>query len=126
MRLLLDTQVVILASRKPDRLSERTRHMLLDGTNPRYVSLVSLWEIAIKRSTGKLAMTDAVIAETLADLAAEELPISRRHVLGVADLPFHHRDPFDRLLIAQAIAEDLVVVTGDRHFTAYGVRLLPA
>jgi PIN domain nuclease of toxin-antitoxin system len=75
--------------------------------------LGSLWEISIKRTTGKLAMTDAALQETLDDLAADELPIRRAHVLAVSNLPLHHRDPFDRLLIAQALAEDLVIVTTD-------------
>jgi PIN domain nuclease of toxin-antitoxin system len=107
-------------------LSKRVQDLLYDPATPRYVSLVSLWEIAIKRSTGKLSMPDAVIVATLDDLAADELPIARRHVLAVADLPFHHRDPFDRLLIAQAKAEGLIVVTSDRHFAAYDVSILPA
>jgi PIN domain nuclease of toxin-antitoxin system len=123
---LLDTQIVIIAARTPERLSERARAALLDGGVPRYVSLVSLWEIVIKRGTGKLAMTNQEIDQTLADLAASELPIHRQHVLEVAALPFHHRDPFDRLLIAQAKAEDLIVVTRDRSFAAYGIRILPA
>ena len=126
MRLLLDTSIIIVASRTPDRLSVKARAALLDPSIERYVSLVSLWEIAIKRGAGKLTFSDADIDQTLLDLTAEELPIRRRHVLAGGSLPFHHRDPFDRLLIAQAQAEDLTLVTSDRQFAAYGVRLLPA
>jgi PIN domain nuclease of toxin-antitoxin system len=71
-------------------------------------------------------MTDGSLEETLENLAADELPIRRAHVLAVSNLPPHHRDPFDRLIIAQALAEDLVVVTSDRSFAAYGVRIIPA
>ncbi len=126
MRLLLDTQVVILAATMPERLSRQVRTALLDGGVPRYVSLVSLWEIVIKRATGKLALTNDEIDQAVTDLAADELPIHRQHVMDVMALPFHHRDPFDRLLIAQAKAEDLVVVTRDRAFAAYGIRILLA
>jgi PIN domain nuclease of toxin-antitoxin system len=123
---LLDTQIIVLAARTPEKLSERVRRALLDPANERYVSLVSLWEIAIKRSTGRLSVTDADIDQTLIDLAAEDMPIRRQHVLGVADLPFHHRDPFDRLLIAQAKIENLTLATSDRHFPAYGIGVLRA
>jgi PIN domain nuclease of toxin-antitoxin system len=126
VRLLLDTQVVIVSSCTPERLSARTQQVLVDPTNLRWVSLVSVWEIAIKRATGKLVMTDGSLEETLENLAADELPIRRAHVLAVSNLPPHHRDPFDRLIIAQALAEDLVVVTSDRSFAAYGVRIIPA
>jgi PIN domain nuclease of toxin-antitoxin system len=124
--LLLDTQVVIVAAQAPERLSARVRDALLDRTVQRFVSLVSLWEIAIKRGTGKLTMGESDLDQTLIDLAADEMTISRRHVLGVAELPLHHRDPFDRLLIAQAKAEDLIIATSDRYFAAYEVRILPA
>lgn len=126
MRLLLDTQVVVLAARTPERLSASLRAALLDPTVPRWVSLVSLWEIAIKRTSGKLVMADDIIDRALLDLAADELPVARHHVLGVSSLPLHHRDPFDRLLIAQARAENLVIATANRHFAAYGVDVLSA
>jgi PIN domain nuclease of toxin-antitoxin system len=82
--------------------------------------------MAIKRSTGKLAVSEEDVDRALDEMVVEELPIRRQHVLGVGSLPFHHRDPFDRLLIAQAQAEDLTLVTSDRKFAAYGIRLLPA
>lgn len=85
-----------------------------------------MWEIAIKQRVGKLSLTDADIDQTLLDLSADEIKIERRHVLATAQLPLHHRDPFDRLLIAQAQLEGLTVVTSDRQFGAYGISILPA
>jgi PIN domain nuclease of toxin-antitoxin system len=102
------------------------RGALLDPAIVRFVSHVSLWEIAIKRTTKKLAFSDEDIAQTTIDLSAEELLIARHHVLSVSDLPLIHRDPFDRLLIAQAKLEGLTIVTSDRQFEAYGIPVLAA
>jgi PIN domain nuclease of toxin-antitoxin system len=87
--------------------------------------MASLWEIAIKISSGKLSLIEDV-SRAVEDLDLEILPISLPHVRRVGGLPFHHRDPFDRMMIAQAFEEGLTIVTRDRAFKAYGVPLLEA
>lgn len=87
------------------------------------VSAVSVWEASIKSSLGKLKLPTS-IEEGVAASGFEKLPISFSHAAGVADLPFHHRDPFDRLLIAQARVEGVVLVTHDRSFENYPVEIL--
>lgn len=87
------------------------------------VSAVSVWEVAIKRPLGKLDAPPA-FRQTLEDYGAELLSISPRHAERVADLPLHHGDPFDRLLVAQALEERLILVSGDRMLTAYGVPMV--
>lgn len=126
MRLLLDTHVILWIAEGGRQLNPKAYAILADPMNDRIVSHVSLWELAIQRSTGKLNVSEEDIDRALLDMAADELPIARRHVQEVAALPFHHRDPFDRLLIAQAKAEGLLVATRDRSFAAYGIRILPA
>jgi PIN domain nuclease of toxin-antitoxin system len=99
--------------------------LLADGGTDAQVSIASVWEVAIKTSIGKLRapedFADAAVAEGLA-----LLPIEVEHIRAVRDLPFHHRDPFDRMLVAQALVEGLALVTRDRQLAAYGVRVLPA
>jgi PIN domain nuclease of toxin-antitoxin system len=96
-----------------------------DVANDRFVSIASLWEIAIKMSIGKLDFVEN-LAQALDDIAAASLPITLEHVARVRSMPFHHRDPFDRMMIAQAIEEDLTIVTRDRRVSAYGVPVLTA
>jgi PIN domain nuclease of toxin-antitoxin system len=90
-----------------------------------YVSAVSGWEIAIKASLGRLRTTRTV-SDAVAESGFEELPVRLRHAQLLADLPWHHRDPFDRMLVAQARAERLTLVTRDRVFRSYGIPLLTA
>ncbi len=123
MKLLLDTHIILWLA-EGRALNEKIQSVLADPANDRLVSHVSLWEIAIKRSTGKLIVTADDIDQALDAMATTELPIARSHVLGVENIPFHHSDPFDRLLIAQAIEENAVMVTADRIFSAYGIPLL--
>jgi len=124
VRLLLDSNALIWAIGRPAELSAATRRDI-QGAEERYVSIASLWEIAIKISLGKLALPHEVTA-ALDVLAAQSLSITAEHVRRVQALPLHHRDPFDRMLIAQAIEEGLTVVTRDRHFKLYGVPVLAA
>ena len=120
---LIDTHVLLWLDQTPDRLSQRLLDLLRDPSNEVYCSAASLWEIAIKQSMGKLLM-----AGTLPDLLARsglaELPVRARDADAVRHLPMHHRDPFARMLVAQAIAENLVLVTGDRQMLAYEVAIL--
>ena len=90
-----------------------------------YVSAVSAVEIAVKAAVGKLRTPDD-LAERIVDKAMIELPLTVRHGLALRDLPLYHRDPFDRMLIAQARCEGLTIVTSDRAFAAYDVPILPA
>lgn len=125
MKLLLDSNAFIWAYARPAELSTAARRALGDPANDRSLSLASIWEIAIKMSNGRLVLTDD-LANALEDLATTPLPIALAHVNRLRTLPFHHRDPFDRMIIAQAMEEGLTIVTRDRHFQPYGVPLLMA
>lgn len=118
MRLLLDTHVVLWALSEPDRLSDESKS-LIQGADQLFVSSASIWEMAIKESIGKLEIDlDATMSE-LAGMGVSELPISWQHSKKVQELPHHHRDPFDRLLISQAICEPLILLTHDKILTEY-------
>jgi PIN domain nuclease of toxin-antitoxin system len=123
---LLDSNAFLWAYARPEELSAASRHAIADIANDRWVSIASLWEIAIKLSIGKLSLPNDNLAAAIAHLAVTVLPISVVHVGRAQALPFHHRDPFDRMMIAQAIEEGLTVVTRDRHFAAYDVPVLAA
>lgn len=125
MRLLIDSHALLWILSSPRQLSARARSALGDPVNERFVSVAALWEIAIKVSVGKLSIPMALDAAVIHS-AATPLAITIDHAKCVQTLPFHHRDPFDRMMIAQAIEEGLTVVTRDRHFQAYGVPVLPA
>ncbi len=123
--LLLDTHTLIWFSENDRNLSSALKEQI-ESADFVYVSIASLWEIAIKISLGKLAL-QADYADIEAQLPAAGillLPISFADTVRVCNLPFHHRDPFDRILIAQAIERSLVLVSRDRVFTAYPVRQL--
>jgi PIN domain nuclease of toxin-antitoxin system len=123
VRLLLDTHILLWWVMADRRLSKSTRAQIASTDNDVSVSAASFWEIAIKASLGRI---DADIAELQAAAAAdgfEELPVRCAHTLPLASLPNHHQDPFDRLLIAQSIAEGRRLLTADTAILAYqGVR----
>lgn len=122
--LLLDTNVVVwLLLSDRNRLTAATVEVLQDERNSVAVSAVSVWEIAIKRSLGKLTIEDGW-ARTLGRLGFEPLPITALHAEAVERLPWHHRDPFDRLLVAQAMVEQRALVTADSAIPAYGVPIV--
>lgn len=125
MRLLLDTHAFLWWVEGSTELSRRATRAIGDAENECFLSVASCWEIAIKASLGKLKL-DAPLEEFVPEQMAANrfglLPIDFRHVARVATLPFHHRDPFDRLLIAQAGSEEMAVVSADRTFRRYGVR----
>jgi PIN domain nuclease of toxin-antitoxin system len=125
LRLLIDSNAFIWMVSQPRELSAASRHALVDPANERFLSIASIWEIAIKLSGGKLELPGTLQA-AVDGMAAEMLPITMVHISRVQTLPFHHRDPFDRTMIAQAIEEGLTIVTRDRHFPAYGVPILAA
>ena len=125
MRLLLDTHTFLWWVADAPELSARARTAIARSRNECFVSLASLWELAIKSSLGKLEISGSLarfIPEQLAANRFRELGIEVRHVARVARLPFHHRDPFDRLLAAQALEEELTIVSADPLFRRYGVR----
>ena len=122
MKLLLDTHVLIWCLTDNTALGVRSRTLITNPANPVLVSIVSIWEIVVKMRAGKL---DAHIGEIIRDSARAgftSTPIIHAHLLELARLPKHHRDPFDHLLIAQAIVEDATLVTNDRHMSLYPVR----
>jgi PIN domain nuclease of toxin-antitoxin system len=125
VRLLLDSQVVLWSLRSPELLSPEVVTAVIDSSNSVDVSVASLWELAIKQSVGKLTV-DGDLREHLKLQSFSELPVLGEHAMAVQRLPLHHRDPFDRMLIAQAQCEGLTIVTSDRAFAAYGVPILPA
>ncbi len=122
MRLLLDTNAFLWWRDGSARLSERVCEQIGDPSNEIAVSITSLWEITIKRALGKLRFQQD-FEEVLAEEEFSLLPIAYPHLRGLADLPLHHRDPFDRVLIAQALAERVPIATADRRFGAYGVEV---
>ena len=125
MRLLLDTHAFLWWVDDSAELSRRARSAIADERHECFLSLASCWEIAIKVSIGKLELPAGVERFIQGQLAANwirELPIDLAHVARARLLPFHHRDPFDRLLAAQALEEDLTVVSADPMFRKYGVK----
>lgn len=122
MRLLLDTHIVLWAMADDARLPRALRDAIA-GAEALFISAATVWEVAIKASLGKLDVPADLFDRALA-AGAQPLPISWTHARAVADLPPHHADPFDRLLIAQARAEGLTLTSVDRQFGAYDVALL--
>jgi len=124
LRVLLDTHSWLWMRAEPERLADSSRRLLRDPANDLYFSAASAWEIAIKFASGKLRLPQppaAFIAQRMAEDAVGALSILHAHALRAGELPPHHRDPFDRLLIAQAQIEGLTVLTADRQFAKYDV-----
>lgn len=119
MRLLLDTAALIYAANSPDRLSNRASVALRNRNNILEVSAISLTEIALKSSVHKLAFSKDTLRQVLKELDIRVLTYAADHAFQLFDLPVHHRDPFDRQIIAQALWEKMTVVTPDREFGMY-------
>jgi PIN domain nuclease of toxin-antitoxin system len=119
VRVLLDTAVLIFAVEAPDRLSKRAAATLKNPENVRELSSISLTEIAVKASLGKLSISAPIARQALDDLDVRILPFTSDHAFRLFELPVHHRDPFDRQIIAQALFEDIAVVTPDEAFRLY-------
>ena len=118
MRLLLDTNTLLWLMEGNPRLSRHVRS-LIENAEEVYVSSVSLWEIAIKSRIGKLEEDAELVAGQLEAAGLSELPVTHRHAVAVGRLPLLHRDPFDRLLVAQAITEPMRLLTADTRLAAY-------
>ncbi len=125
-RFLLDTHAFLWLIQGDTQLSERARAVIGDDANQLYFSVASLWEIVIKLNIGKLKIGHTIedIYTLLAQLKIEILSIERSDLNRYLTLPLHHRDPFDRILIAQAIDRELVFVSADESFGAYSVQRL--
>jgi PIN domain nuclease of toxin-antitoxin system len=124
MRLLLDTHVYLWLRLDDPLLPAPFRAAIAEAANLKFVSAVSAAEIAVKRAVGKIE-ADGQIGGDIAALGLDELAFTHRHAQTLDALPLLHRDPFDRMLVAQALSEDLVFLTVDARCAAYGVRLLP-
>jgi PIN domain nuclease of toxin-antitoxin system len=118
-RLLLDTVTFLFAIESSHRISRRAKSALENSTSVLELSAVSVAEIALKSALGKLALSRESVIAAVDDLQLKILPCTADHALRLFDLPLHHRDPFDRLMIAQALAENIPVVTCDPHFRLY-------
>lgn len=121
MRLLLDTQLLVWAMGSPERLPAALSAMLQDPANTPVFSVASLWELVIKQALGRpdFRVEPVLLRRALLDGGWQELPIQAHHALAVAALPLLHRDPFDRLLLGQASADGLLLITADQQLAAY-------
>ncbi|GAB5558523.1 MAG: type II toxin-antitoxin system VapC family toxin [Synoicihabitans sp.] len=127
MRVLVDTHALLWFLQGDSRLSSTARETIELPTNHKILSDASIWEMSIKQSLGKLKLADPFESRLVAALdrnAIEQLPIARPHLFAVSRLPFHHRDPFDRLTIATAMVENLPIVTQDPHFASYPIEVI--
>lgn len=127
MRILLDTQCWLWMEAAPERLSAQARAIVRDPTHELYLSAASAWEVAIKYELGKLRLPvppQRYVPSRLKRSRITPLPVQVEHALRAATLPSHHRDPFDRLLIAQAQIERLAILTADPQFVFYDVQLI--
>ncbi|MBL7718352.1 MAG: type II toxin-antitoxin system VapC family toxin [Flavipsychrobacter sp.] len=126
MAYLLDTHTLLWALSGDEYLSGKARALIVNLDNECYVSIASLWEITIKHSLGsldlKMSLLDffAIVERT----GFTELPLSKEHLTVLNDLPFHHRDPFDRVIISQGIHEGLTIITKDRMIATYDIKVV--
>jgi len=126
VRLLLDTQILLWAAGEPERLPEDVRAMLEDDGNVLLFSAASIWEVAIKSSLGRddFVADAAILRRGLLENGYVEVPVTGEHAVGVRSLPMVHRDPFDRMLAAQAISEGACLVTADERLADYPISIV--
>lgn len=127
MKLLLDTHVLLWVLVQPGKLSPRVVDAVSDVRNDVFVSAINIWELAIKASLGRQPLPADWTAQVKAICASERfmvLPVTPDHAFAVQHLPWHHRDPFDRMLVAQALTEGLMLVSSDREIVPYDVPVL--
>lgn len=127
MRVLLDTHTFIWAIEHPENLGVNASSTILDATNDLYISVASIWEMAIKMKIGKLVLEGGVnlgffISEAILRLEIALLDIQCPHALIPETLPLHHSDPFDRLLVAQSLFENMPIISNDDKFDAYNIK----
>jgi PIN domain nuclease of toxin-antitoxin system len=127
MKVLLDTHAFLWLITDDNRLSENARQTFMNTENSLFFSAASLWEICIKKSLGKIFLKDGWFRTIQAEMeinTIQWLPIEMTHCAEVTDLPFHHRDPFDRMLIAQAIVEEMKLLSRDNRLSDYAIELI--
>ncbi|MBI5447406.1 MAG: type II toxin-antitoxin system VapC family toxin [Gammaproteobacteria bacterium] len=118
MRLLLDTHIIIWSVSAPEQLSKKTQQYMIDAETM-YVSAASIWEIGIKLKLGKLQLNLAAFVREINNIGIQPLAITWRHAQCTQKLPIYHKDPFDRMLVAQAMSEPLILLTNDAVLTQY-------
>jgi PIN domain nuclease of toxin-antitoxin system len=121
MNLLLDTHILLWHLADDTKLSKQTSGLIENEANNKFLSIVSLWEIELKRNIGKLSITQPI--ESLLPPEIVILPLQIEHIGHLKQLPFHHRDPFDRIIISQAIVEGFSLLTDDGVFKHYDVSI---
>ena len=127
MKILLDTHIFLWLITDNDRLSDKSKQAFINSDNELFFSIASYWEICIKISIGKLKLSknwDKIIKDELMVNSVKLLPISTEHCFQITQLPFHHRDPFDRIIISQAIIEKMHIMTIDSYFSQYEVNIV--
>ena len=120
MRLLLDTHILVWCLSGDRKLPLATAELIRNPATDVYFSAVSIWEVAIKSALGKMRADASVMLKYLVDEGFKELPVMARHTVATVTLPMHHRDPFDRLLVAQSRSESLRLLTDDKIMVLYG------
>jgi PIN domain nuclease of toxin-antitoxin system len=125
MRVLLDTSTFLFAMESPAKLSVKAKRVFSKASVERELSVISFVEIAVKRASGKFTFAPADIRKGIEDLELRVLPLTPEHAMKMFEVPSHHPDPFDRQLIAQALAEDMAIVTPDTAFERYqGLKII--
>jgi len=127
MRLLLDTHTLIWMASQDDKLSEKAKALILDTDNELFLSVASIWEMSIKASLGKLMLQqpiEQIITEQVQTNGLQLINIETTHALAVSTLPWHHRDPFDRLIMAQSQLENLTILGCDTAMDPYDIKRL--
>jgi PIN domain nuclease of toxin-antitoxin system len=127
VKLLLDTQCFLWWFAQPERLSETAIAHMTNEANELWLSVASIWEIGIKAALGKLPLPEPIdryVPSRMAQLGAKSLDIRATHAMRAAALPLHHRDPFDRMLVAQAQVDDMTLVSADEMLQQYDVEIL--
>ena len=123
MKILLDTHVLVWALSSPEKIKPKVQDLLVDTDNIVFVSIASLWELQIKKSLNKISLSDDFISQ-LQENGFELLDINYKHIAKLDELPLIHRDPFDRMLVAQTIHENLSLVTNDLEIMKYNVKII--
>ena len=126
MNFILDTHTIIWFSENNPQLSDRAKDIISEADNDCFVSFVSIWEMAIKIKLDKLIL-EIELKDFIHELISRDfklLEIKVDHLLNTMNLPFHHRDPFDRLLISQSQTEDIPIITKDYHFNNYNIQVI--
>ena len=126
MNFLIDNQILIWYYEGNASISDKAKTAISEPSNGRFVSMATFWEMAIKIGIGKLTLSRS-LEDFLAKILEDDisvLPIASKHILPISTLPHYHKDPVDRLIISQAIVEDMELITSDAHFKDYPVKLL--